>query len=708
MASKKLEVILTAKDDFSSRLRTMRESVVSFGDRVKSAFVGLGATLGAVSLGAFFKSSIEEANKAEVANQQLTQSISNLGGSYAGLKPLLDATIAGVRRLSTYTADDLSAALTTLITISGNVSGSMNALQLAADLAAAKHIDLGTAATAVGNVLAGNTGSLARMGIVVRDGADAIQLMRDRFSGFAAGEAATLSGRLTVLSNQWGDVQASLGRAILGADSAGGTVSALTTKLIELEQWITRNADSIGALVTVLGNLASVLGSAVLAPINVIRTAGGGLEALSDEIAVGWRQMVERARGGLGPLAQTFGDFLQQIGAGDVGVALRQVGDQMVQQAKAEHIRLAAQLDQELQNIYNRSHGRKLSVPTPTRSPQSAPPVPGKAFNVLDDAVSKEVAALVTLATARQATAEDLSRLSTLERALTLVMNDGTVSVADRAKALAEYAAIEKALAGRNEGLTTGRGNQILAAPVPGSDAAQVAATQGPQIGFTGNGEGVETQGSGVGIGQGGPDRPPNFANAFLAATGPLQEFNALLETTDQTLGRIAGETVTALTDNFIRMFEAIGQGQTVFGALSRAIKHAIAQQAAAEGKHHILSGVAQVAKGIGHFNPAMIAGGLKEIAAGGALVAFAGSLGGGGGGGARGGSGGGGSLGGGGGSLSPDRFTASQEAAKAASTLTVILPAGAMLRASDPGFQEFFADVARQAQGRHLIFETR
>ena len=195
---------------------------------------------------------------------------------------------------------------------------------------------------------------------------------------------------------------------------------------------------------------------------------------------------------------------------------------------------------------------------------------------------------------------------------------------------------------------------------------------------------------------QASADAMYQFQQAFYGALEPLEEFNNATLSLDETLGRMAGETLVNLGAAFNDAFAAIGAGENVFGSISKAAQKAVAETAAAEGRLEFARGAAKIAAGIFPPNPAAIASGLKHIAAGVAFSAIGGKLGGGGGGGAGAGAGFSGKN-----DLRPtdDSFAPN----RAPSILTI---QGSLLDTSDPRQADALASALEDLSGRDVIVQ--
>lgn len=127
---------------------------------------------------------------------------------------------------TTVHGDELTQEMQALLVQVGNVMpGQMQgALQAAMDLSAGLGVDLNTATQLVGKAFAGETGTLKRYGIVIdeaklkAEGATAVlAAINDRMGGQAAAQAETYTGKMAILSNQFGDMKERAGELFVKA-----------------------------------------------------------------------------------------------------------------------------------------------------------------------------------------------------------------------------------------------------------------------------------------------------------------------------------------------------------------------------------------------------------------------------------------------------------------------------------------------------------
>lgn len=233
-----------------AELRKSEGALGGFVNSAKGILAGLAAAATAVALGQFFKSALEEAGKAETGIKRLGIAVTNAGGDFRSMQPEIEGVITKFVRLTKHTDDDLRAALTNMIGLTGDVSGSLKNLGLATDLAAFKQIPLEDAATAVARAMNGNVTAFNRLGIAGKDATTVLEAARQQFGGFAEGEARTFEGSVARISNEWGEFKEAIGTAILSSGAMEDVTSLVVKALVDLQAWVVRNEDEIGALVS--------------------------------------------------------------------------------------------------------------------------------------------------------------------------------------------------------------------------------------------------------------------------------------------------------------------------------------------------------------------------------------------------------------------------------------------------------------------------
>lgn len=311
----------------------------SLGDFAgKIPLIGAAVAAAGAAVAAFAKGAVDEAAKAEVGMVRLGAAVSNAGGDFRKLSPVLEDAVSKVQRLSTATDDDLRAALTNMITISGDVSGSMKNLSLVTDVAAYSGKSLEESATLVGKAMTGNVKALGEFGNEVKLAKDPMEALRQTVAGFAEKESNTFSGSLQRINNQWGEFQEAVGKAILGGGEAATMADGLAGVLANLVGWVEKNEGAfiivkdavfgaVGALFEVgkavydvvqpaLGPVMKALFGALLVSLNTttlaVRTLAGFFKGLAGDVLQSLGTIVEKG----GKLLKVFGiDVVAESGA---------------------------------------------------------------------------------------------------------------------------------------------------------------------------------------------------------------------------------------------------------------------------------------------------------------------------------------------------------------------------------------------------------
>lgn len=221
----------------------------------KSAAAKIAGYLGAaflidkiVGLG---KASVREAAASEAAWRELKNTIDNAGESFDGLEAKIRATADAFQDGTIHDDDAFAKELSHIISLTGDVSASLNNMGLVADVAAKFfNGDLAAGGTMVAKVMNGNIAALNKMGIHVKDAQQGLEVLAQRSFGAAASEAASFDGQLKQMNNTWDDILKDLGNAIIQSDGATDAFSVLKAALKVLGEWVQNNQKAITSWVT--------------------------------------------------------------------------------------------------------------------------------------------------------------------------------------------------------------------------------------------------------------------------------------------------------------------------------------------------------------------------------------------------------------------------------------------------------------------------
>lgn len=262
--SAELGVLLTLQDDASSGLKSFADNVQGckqqLNELANTAIVVGGGIVASLTAMAF-----AAADEDAVMNR-LAQTVSNTGVAYETCRGQIEAYLASVMRSTNYTDEQAANALNRLVLVTGDVNTAMAQMPLVLDVAAARQMDLDSAAQAVGRAMDGQYESLNRLfpGInQCTSASEALAFMQGKVTG--AAEASV--NPFTQLKNTMGELAESIGSAVLPTikavvDWIRNVVEAVTgwiDKHKTLAQFITTFALVFGALLLALGSFIKIV-----------------------------------------------------------------------------------------------------------------------------------------------------------------------------------------------------------------------------------------------------------------------------------------------------------------------------------------------------------------------------------------------------------------------------------------------------------------
>jgi len=210
----------------------LEKSVAKLGKQLAGVFA-------ASKLYAFGKQSVKAFAEDEKAARSLALALANTGNAFAAIE--VEKFIGDLQRATGVLDDNLRPAFRTLLTATGDVKKSQDALALALDISAGTGRDLGQVAVALSRGFLGQTTALSRLGagldkatLKAGDMDVIIGELTDKFRGQALAAAEGYAGsiaKLTVASNNAKEI---IGKDLLdamsliaGKDGIGGATSAM-------------------------------------------------------------------------------------------------------------------------------------------------------------------------------------------------------------------------------------------------------------------------------------------------------------------------------------------------------------------------------------------------------------------------------------------------------------------------------------------------
>lgn len=246
------------------------------------------------------------------AMDQLSQAITNTGGSYSDYKEEIEKTIKSQENYGNSAAATQNA-LQTLTQATGDPKKALEEMGTAANLAAAKHEDLSTASNQLAQILGGKgTKTLAQFGITVGKNADgtkdyqgAIDALSKKVDGQASASTDNWTSKLDVLKTKIEDNVASLGEkygpaittigagmtAMSGAAEIGSMVMSKLKGAQEATTIATEAQTAAQGELTAAATATDVAEGVALLPILLIIGAVAALGVGIYELASHWSQV---------------------------------------------------------------------------------------------------------------------------------------------------------------------------------------------------------------------------------------------------------------------------------------------------------------------------------------------------------------------------------------------------------------------------------
>lgn len=338
MATKPINVVI--KGDYTDkdinrairdleRLKTQSATTTGTLGKLQKNFTdfapGLIAGLGVMEFVNALKSAGQAAMDDEVKMASLAKTLDNVG---QGFRSTDVEQFIGQMQLASGVADnDLRVAFQKLVTVTGDVQRSQEALRLAMDISAGTGKDLDAVSLALAKAYGGQTTALQRLGVGLdaallksKDMGAITDALSSKFSGQAAVAAETYQGQMNRLTQAVGEAQEAIGYALLRAmddliGKMGGT-GGLQQSIIDAGDSIADMIDNISLTVTQVDRLGR----------SFVTLTTGGLVQVDENVSLvdqGFQALIDSVTSLLaGPLVNLVA-FLEDLGwvSGDASSA---------------------------------------------------------------------------------------------------------------------------------------------------------------------------------------------------------------------------------------------------------------------------------------------------------------------------------------------------------------------------------------------------
>jgi hypothetical protein len=257
----------------------LEKSVAKLGKQLAGVFA-------ASKLLAFGKASVKAFAEDEKAARSLALALANTGNAFAAIG--VEKFIGDLQRATGVLDDNLRPAFRTLLTATGDVKKSQDALALALDISSGTGKDLSAVTAALSKGFSGQTTALSRLGAglskatLASGDMDAItQALTDKFKGQALAAAQGYSGQMDRLAVASANAKEIIGKDLLdsmqliaGKDGIGGAATAM-------ESFATQIGNAIYGIGVLTTKIKSLPGADFIGRFLSAATQVSGLGALS-------------------------------------------------------------------------------------------------------------------------------------------------------------------------------------------------------------------------------------------------------------------------------------------------------------------------------------------------------------------------------------------------------------------------------------------
>jgi len=265
-----------------------KKEIGSFDKTVKKLGKTFAATFGAYQLLAFSKKAVKAFAADEAAAKSLEVQLRNTGFAFSA--PGVEAYISSLQKLYGVLDDELRPAFQQLLTATGSITKSQDALETALNVSAATGRSLSEVSAALTRGFSGNTTGLSRLGAGISKATlktgDMDKIMAElntKFSGQATARLGTFAGKMSLISVASADATEIIGKGLIDALTALGddnSIDTLTNSMTDLATGLADVIRGIGELAAGIKTVANLPGLKQLLKFSYEMSAVGLLQRL--------------------------------------------------------------------------------------------------------------------------------------------------------------------------------------------------------------------------------------------------------------------------------------------------------------------------------------------------------------------------------------------------------------------------------------------
>ena len=243
-----------------------KKDISSFDKSLRSLGKTFAGVFGATALFNYSKKAVKAFMADEKAAKSLELQLKNTGFAFSA--PSVEYFIANLQKTTGVLDDQLRPAFQQLLTVTGSITKSQEALGVALNISAATGKSLTEVSAALTRGFSGNTAGLSRLGAGISKATlkagdmDAILAeLNTKFSGQSAARLTTYAGKMDILKVASENVKEEIGEGIIGALEALSKDTSIADTATKMENFGKTTADvitGVGVLIAELQKLPGV------------------------------------------------------------------------------------------------------------------------------------------------------------------------------------------------------------------------------------------------------------------------------------------------------------------------------------------------------------------------------------------------------------------------------------------------------------------
>ena len=243
-----------------------KKEISAFDKQVNKLGRTFATVFSAAALLNYSKKAVQAFAADEKAAKALELQLRNVGFAFSA--PAVETYISNLQKTTGVLDDQLRPAFQQLLTVTGSITKSQDALNTALDVSAATGKSLTEVSAALTRAYSGNTAGLSRLGAGISkatlkagDMDEILAELNKKFAGQAQARLTTYSGKMDLLKVASENVKEEIGKGIIGALDAlsdDNSINNATTQMEDFGKSIGKSITGVGILI---GELKKIPGS---------------------------------------------------------------------------------------------------------------------------------------------------------------------------------------------------------------------------------------------------------------------------------------------------------------------------------------------------------------------------------------------------------------------------------------------------------------